>query len=151
MISANDNYIDTQYRSAVQHTATLQKPRILIVEDEALLAMMAEDALRDAGAEIVGAAGSVTEALYLIEHVTNDGGLDAAVLDIRLNRELVTPVADRLAVLGVPFLFATGYSDAHDMGGHAAAPLLHKPFAINKLVAAVRGLARIRTSETVGA
>ena len=149
MISANDNYTDTQCRSALQHIATLQKPRILIVEDEALLAMLAEDALRDAGTEIVGVAGSVTEALYLIEMVASDGGLDAAVLDIRLDRELVTPVADRLAALGVPFLIATGYSDARDMDGHAAAPVLYKPFAIDKLVAAVRGLVRIRTSETV--
>ena len=148
---ANDSHTQKQYHFRLQHPTTLHQRRILIVEDEALVAMLIEDFLRDAGAEIVGAAGSVTEALWLIEQATNDGGLDSAVLDIHLDDGAVTPVADRLVALGVPFLFATGYSDAHDMGGHATAPVLHKPFAIDQLVAAVEGLARNRTSETVRA
>ena len=50
-------------------------------------------------------------------------------------------MADRLAALGVPFLFATGYGEGCDTGGHAAAPVLHKPFDPEQLVAAVEALA----------
>ena len=70
-----------------------------------------------------------------------DGGISAAVLDINLDGQRVEPVADRLAALGVPFLFATGYGEGCDTGGHGAAPILDKPFAPERLVAAVEALA----------
>lgn len=140
MFSANDNDIDPQDHSTFQHPARLHRPRILIVEDEALVAMLAEDVLRDAGAEIVGVSGTVLEALHLIEQVTSDGGLDGAVLDINLDGQPVTPVADRLAILGVPFLFATGYNKNYGMGAYAGVPVLRKPFASANLVAAVGAL-----------
>jgi CheY-like chemotaxis protein len=59
------------------------------------------------------------------------------VLDINLNGIKVAPAADKLAALGVPFLFATGYGEDHDTGGHGAAPVLRKPFSPERLVAAV--------------
>ena len=114
--------------------------RILIVEDEALLAMVAEDELLEAGAQIVGPAASVGEALRLIEMTATDGGLSAAVLDIRVAGEEVDPVAGRLAALGVPFVFATGYSNDDVMAEHTAAPVLHKPFGPRKLIAALQAL-----------
>jgi CheY-like chemotaxis protein len=122
------------------HGATLEGKRVLAVEDEALVALLIEDGLHDAGAEVVGPAASVGEALRLIETAAADGGLNAAVLDISLAGETVGPVADRLAALGVPFLFATGYGEGCDTGGHAAAPVLHKPFDLHKLVVAVETL-----------
>jgi AmiR/NasT family two-component response regulator len=86
----------------------LSGKRVLVVEDEALVAMLLEDELRDAGAEIVGPAASLGHALRLIDRAAADGGLSAAVLDIDLDGRHVEPVADRLAALGVPFVFATG-------------------------------------------
>ncbi len=61
-----------------------------------------------------------------------------------LGREALAPVADRLAALGVPFLFATGYGENCDTGGHADAPVLHKPFARRALIDAVEALASAR-------
>lgn len=114
--------------------------RLLIVEDEALISMLMEDCLGDAGAKIIGSAITVAEALKIIENATLDGGLHAAVLDQNLVGELVTPVADRLTALGIPFLFATGYDKDHDMRGHNAAPVVRKPFNSEELVAAVEAL-----------
>jgi DNA-binding response OmpR family regulator len=117
----------------------LRNERILVVEDEALVAMLVEDGLLDAGAMVVGPAASVEEALRLIDAAESDGGLSAAVLDLNLDGEAVSPVADRLAALGVPFLFATGYDEGCDTGGHTA-PVLPKPFSPERLAIAVQAL-----------
>ena len=102
--------------------------------------MLVEDELLEAGAEVVGPASSVSDALHLIEAV-RAGGLSAAVLDIDLEGEAVKPVADRLAALGVPFVFVTGYGTDCDTGGHGTAPVLRKPFATHELVARLEALA----------
>ena len=119
----------------------LSGERVLVVEDEALVAMLLEDELRDAGATVLGPAACVDAAMRLIDGAAAEGGLSAAVLDIDLQGTSVTPVADRLAALGVPFLFVTGYGEGRDTGGHAAAPVLPKPFDPEWLVAAVEILA----------
>ena len=64
--------------------AKLRDRRVLVVEDEALVAMLVEDELLDAGATVVGPAASIGHALRLIEEAAADGGLAAAVLDINL-------------------------------------------------------------------
>lgn len=79
--------------------------RILVVDDEPLVALLIEDLLEDAGAEVVGPASSVAGALGLIESKAPDG----ALLDVNLEGELVYPVARVLSQLGVPFAFVTGY------------------------------------------
>ncbi len=119
----------------------LKDKRVLVVEDEALVFMLVEDELRDAGAEVLGPAPSVGDALRLVEAAEADGGIDAAVLDINLQGRAVAPVADRLAALGVPFLFATGYGEGCNTGGHETAPRLHKPFDTERLIEAVEALA----------
>ena len=112
--------------------------RVLIVEDEALIALLLEDELNDAGAEVVGPAASVNEALALIGTV--HGGLSAAVLDINLRGETALPVADLLAALRVPFIFTTGYDDGCHRGLHKAVPMLLKPFEGDVLPSTIRAL-----------
>jgi DNA-binding response OmpR family regulator len=116
----------------------LQGLRILVVEDETQVASLLEEDLLSTGAEVIGPAGSVDEALLLI--AAAEGRLSAAVLDFNLNGTMVSPVADRLAALGVPFVFATGYGADCDRGLHTAAPVLAKPFSLHRLVAAIKGL-----------
>ena len=79
--------------------------RILIVEDEYFLAAETRRKLEKLGAHVVGPTGRVNEALDLIEA----DNIDAAILDIHLGDELVFPVAERLSLLDIPFVFATGY------------------------------------------
>ena len=127
--------------SSVGRPPRLKGKRVLVVEDEALVSMLVEDELRDAGATVLGPAVCVADALRLVEAAAADGGISAAVLDINLEGRHVGPVADRLAALGVPFLFATGYGASRDAGGHGAAPVVEKPFDLERLVASVAALA----------
>jgi len=101
----------------------LKDKRVLVVEDEAIKAMLVVDNLLEAGAEVVGLVGSVGNALQLIE-AAGKGGLSAAVLDINQDGKHVSPVANRLAALGVPFLFATGYDPNCATGWCTAVPVL---------------------------
>jgi DNA-binding response OmpR family regulator len=82
------------------------KKRILVVEDESLLALDIADQLTDAGFEVVGPATSVKMALCLI----HEEGCDAAVLDVNLGNETVDSVAFSLQDRGVPFFFLSGNS-----------------------------------------
>lgn len=82
-------------------------PRILVVEDEYLLADDLRRDLSDQGIDVVGPAGSVKDAMALIAGET----VDAAVLDITLGREKVFPVAEALTARSIPFVFATGYDE----------------------------------------
>jgi CheY-like chemotaxis protein len=80
--------------------------RVLIAEDEYLLAKRMVEEFAKLGVDTIGLASTVKRALDLVEH---SGPLDAAVLDIRLRNEMIFPVADALRARGVPFVFATGY------------------------------------------
>jgi len=122
------------------YPVTMPKPfrelagqRVLVVEDEALLAMLFEDSLEEAGATVIGPAATVDEALALIR----DGGVDAAVLDVNLHGERTTRVVELLAGLKVPFVIATGYDAWCDAGLQAGAPVLHKPFELERLTSAL--------------
>lgn len=79
--------------------------RILLVEDEFLLAMELEDMLRQAGYDVVGPARNVSAALRLLRAEHPDG----AILDVNLAGEWVTPVAEVLRAMSVPFILASGY------------------------------------------
>lgn len=119
----------------------LEGKRVLVVEDEAPVSMLIEDALLDAGVEVVGPASRIEDALLLLERSEADGGIDAAVLDISLDGKHVAPVADRLAAIGVPFVFATGYGAGCDTRGHEAVPKLEKPFDPAGLITIINALA----------
>ena len=114
----------------------LDKRRILVVEDEAMLAIDLQEALRDCGATVVGPAGTPDEALAFIE----DGKVDCALLDIKLGDEDVSAVAATLERLAVPIIFVTAYSDARIPRGLETRPLLRKPYeqrALLNLIASI--------------
>ena len=89
-------------------TKVLQGVRVLIVEDEHLVALALTDDLEDAGAVVVGPAATVEAALGLIK----EHPIDVAVLDIQLQSQFVFPVAEVLTGRGVPFLFTSGFDAA---------------------------------------
>jgi DNA-binding NtrC family response regulator len=112
---------------------------VLIVEDEALLALLMEDTLRDAGAEIPGIASSVEDALNRI--TTADGPrIDTAVVGLDLGGQPAIPVLDALAAAGIPFVVATGFNGMAALGDRYAVHILQKPFAPEELVRAVAAL-----------
>lgn len=81
--------------------------RVLVVEDEALVAMELTRILTDAGAQVIGPTGDIDDALALVEA----GGIDRALLDINLAGRLVTPVASALTRKAIPFVYLTGYQE----------------------------------------
>jgi CheY-like chemotaxis protein len=100
--------------------------RLLVVEDEAMVAMMVEDMLADLGCTVVEVAGTVAKGLALAS--SEDAALDGALLDINVGGEKVFPVAEALAARRVPFVFATGYGAAGLEARFAGVPVLAKPF-----------------------
>jgi CheY-like chemotaxis protein len=108
--------------------------RVLVVEDEAFIAMEVEDMLQDLGCEIVATASTVDKALA---HV-RQGGIDGALLDFNLHGVSVLPVAEELAEAAVPFILVTGYPRRE-----SDPPLLRearrvaKPFSLSGLSAAI--------------
>lgn len=104
--------------------ATLEGARILLVEDEPLVALDLRYELEDAGATITGIARTVAEAIA----ATEAGGIDLALLDGNLKGEPVDEVAQALDGQGVPFCFVSGYGREHLPQGFDHAPLIEKPF-----------------------
>ncbi|MET0271878.1 MAG: HWE histidine kinase domain-containing protein [Phenylobacterium sp.] len=117
--------------------ANLKGSRILIVEDAVLLALELETGLSEAGAEIIGPAYELEEAMALL-----DRHIDCAVLDANLNGRSVTPVAEALLARGVPFVFATGYGETGGAPGGFDAPVIRKPYDVTQVAAAVAELLR---------
>jgi DNA-binding response OmpR family regulator len=105
--------------------------KVLVVEDEALVAMLVEDALLDAGFQVIGPAATVREAFRLLDGEPPD----AVVLDLNLAGETSTPVADALAARGIPYVIATGYGAAGLPAGHQGATVLAKPYDPTELAA----------------
>ncbi|MEZ0244039.1 MAG: response regulator [Sphingomonas sp.] len=118
-------------------TAVMSVTRILIVEDEPLIAMMIEDFLDALDREVAGVADNVADALALVEK----GGIDAAILDVNLRaQEQSWPIADRLAELGIPFILSTGAGGDSIAEAHRARPTLSKPFTMDAVEKALDGL-----------
>jgi DNA-binding response OmpR family regulator len=99
-------------------------PRVLVLEDEPLIAIMLVEWLQELGCEVVGPARNVTRALELV----GAGGLDAAILDVSIGNEDCAPVADLLQERGVPIAFATGRAPESVSKRHAGALWLAKPY-----------------------
>lgn len=111
--------------------------RVLVVEDEMLVALLLENMLAELGCEVIGPAANVEQALKMIETA---GVLDAAVLDVNLNGVKSYPVADQLAARDVPFVFSTGYGRKSLHNGYSSSPLLQKPFSLQEISDAITGL-----------
>ena len=108
-------------------------PRILIVEDEAMIVFMLEDLLADAGFEIAGTATTLDLALSLIDTC----GCDAAILDANLAGVSSAPAALALTARAIPYLVVSGYSAAQQDNAYAAGLHVAKPFKTETLVEAL--------------
>lgn len=116
--------------------ANLEGKRILVVEDEALVAIDIEAHLTSAGCKVIGPAGTIKRAKQLIL----DEGCDAALVDANLAGRRVDTVAAMLTEKGVPFAFSTGYGRGALPAGFHYAPVLTKPFNPDELLGVIGGL-----------
>lgn len=111
--------------------------RILIVEDEAVIAFALEDILLDLRATVVGPAGRLDEACALAEREA----IDAAILDVNLNYQASYPIAKILKARGIPFAFATGY-DEDGVNWPEPVPVIAKPYREEEIEALLHLLVR---------
>jgi len=122
---------------ATKHSDRLRGARILVADDELLIALDIEDVIVGAGAEAVGPCTTLSSTLSAIENEE----LSAAILDIRLGRETSDAAARRLREKNTPFLFYTGQALPEEMRMFLAdAPVLTKPANSQSLVAALEEL-----------
>ncbi len=120
--------------------SALRDRRILVVEDEFLIAMSLQDALENAGAVVVGPAPSVEKAIKQIE---SEPHIDAAVLDVNLGGMLAYPVADMLVAKNIPFVFTSGYEDNLLKSRYAQVKNCPKPYQFRAMEEAlVEAMAR---------
>lgn len=105
--------------------ATFNRLRVLVVDDEYLVAVHIEANLEDLGCQVVGPVATVEAALALIEA----GGIDAALLDANLHGKSSSPIATELRARNIPFVVVTGYGKLELISEALnAAPRLAKPF-----------------------
>jgi CheY-like chemotaxis protein len=103
--------------------------RVLVVEDEGLVALLIEDMLVDLGFEVAAVTGRLDDAMQLID----EEKLDVVILDVNLEGERSFPLAKRLQSDRVPFVFSTGYGSAGIDEEWNNVPVLRKPFQIQDL------------------
>jgi DNA-binding response OmpR family regulator len=114
---------------AKSHKPDLQGCKVLVMEDEYLLAEEARMALADCGADIVGPVPDVSRGLELAQNED----LRCAVLDINLRGEQVFPVASELAKRGIPYLYVSGYEPSSAPDGLQPAAHVRKPVDYDEL------------------
>src|SRR6516165_7415276 len=125
-------------------TGVLEGVRVLVVEDEYLVAILIEEILESAGCVVMGPIPRLPEALDAAHH----DDCDAAVLDVNLTGERINPVADVLAERNVPFVFVTGYGANALPSEYAQRPHVHKPFRISDLLCMLSSVVRPPTERT---
>jgi CheY-like chemotaxis protein len=112
-----------------------RRKRILIVEDEPLVAKLLEDFVVELGFDVVGPALRLEAAVELVDSET----VDAAILDVNLGNCRSYPLAERLMAANIPFAFATGYG-AHGFDTPEHVPLIRKPFERDSIGAVLSDL-----------
>lgn len=106
-------------------THVLSGRRVLVVEDESLVAMLLETILSDMGCAVVGPVSNIADGLRAL---ADEAALDAALLDVNVAGQEVFPIAEALKARGIPFVFSTGYGESglpEHWRGH---PTVQKPF-----------------------
>jgi len=132
-------YVDRLNRRCVGEPVMQPAARILVVEDEFLVAMQIEAILTRAGWRVIGSAGTLSSAVSL----ARKSACDAALLDVNLRGERADEVAEILFARGVPFLFVSGYGRGNlPAAFRQSVELIAKPFSDRTLVEAVRNLMR---------
>jgi CheY-like chemotaxis protein len=115
--------------SATQLQSTTPAKRILVVEDELMIRMLLEDMLGELGYTVAAEAARIEEAL----EAAKNADFDIAILDVNLNGQPISPVADALVARGMPFVFATGYGERGLPEPYRDRPTLKKPFQMDGL------------------
>ena len=108
---------------------TLDGVKVIVVEDETIVAMLLEQMLEDLGCTLAGSAGQLQAAIALVGAVE----ADVAILDMNLAGERVDPVARLLAERNTPFIFASGYGEDGLTAEWRGRPVLPKPFRLEEL------------------
>jgi len=119
-------------------TGVLEGIRVLVVEDEYLVAILIEEILESAGCVVMGPIPRLPEALDAAHH----DNCDAAVLDVNLAGQRIDPVADALSERNVPFMFVTGYGASALPGEYAERPHICKPFRMAELLGALSSVVK---------
>ena len=109
---------------------------VLIVEDEALIAMLLEEMLDTHGYHVAAHASTLAEGETLAASLD----VDVAILDVSLGGDTVFPVAERLSSRGIPFVFTTGYGAAGMPPAWADRPVFGKPYDIEPLLETIQQL-----------
>jgi CheY-like chemotaxis protein len=120
--------------SLPQPQPAIKAKRILVVEDELMIRMLLEDMLTELGYTITVAATRLDEAL----DAARNADFDIAILDVNINGEPISPVADALAARRMPFVFATGYGEQGLPDFYRDRPTLKKPFQLDSLKLVLR-------------
>jgi CheY-like chemotaxis protein len=120
---------------ATNYTSLFAGKRVLIVEDEYFLADETRRKLLKLGAEVIGPTGKIARALELLD----ENEIDAAILDIHLDGDLVFPVAEALEQREIPFVFATGYDPSIIPGRFRGFALCEKPVELEHIARALFG------------
>lgn len=115
--------------SAMQPQSETPAMRILVVEDELMIRMLLEDMLGELGHTVAAEAARIEEAL----DAAKNADFDIAILDVNLNGQPISPVADALVARGMPFVFATGYGERGLPEPYRDRPTLKKPFQMDGL------------------
>lgn len=120
----------------------LEGKRVLVVEDESLVAMLLETILEDMGCVPVGPASNIDDGVAM---ATDDDALDAALLDVNVAGRQIFPVAEVLKARNVPFVFSTGYGQAGLPDEWRSQSTIQKPFteaAVRDALMKVLGVAK---------